>query len=161
MKHLASWVVASLLAFSAVSARASVIVHAPLEEVVDATELVLVGEIASYQETHAEDVLRGDYDVLLADQPGTRAHLVYTQPLPEVRGGATIAPRVTGSGLEHSVHIGRSYVFLVRAGDTDEALALLRIEPLEREPFVMSAWRMSLFRRMAKPIALPLADGDE
>lgn len=139
-------------------ALASVIVHAPLEEVVDATELVLVGEIAAYQETHAGDELRGDYDVELADSPGIRAHLVYLQPLPRVRSGMVVAPRVSGSGLEHSVHIGRSYVFLVRSGD-GESLSLLRIEPIEREPYVMSAWRMSLFRRMAKPMELPLADG--
>lgn len=159
MARTAPWplLVAALIGAPALG---SVIVHAPLEEVVDATELVLVGEIASYQETHAGDELRGDYDVLLADSPDVRAHLVYLQPLAQTRGGVTVAPKVSGSGLEHSVHIGRSYVFLVRGGGHD-ALSLLRIEPIEREPYVMSAWRMSLFRRMAKPIELPLADGAE
>ena len=68
---------------------------------------------------------------------------------------------MSGSGLEHSVHIGRTYVFLVRRGDEPGELSLLRIEPLEREPAVMSAWRMSLFRRMARPIMLPVADSGE
>jgi len=157
LKPVLSWALASCLAAFGTSAWASVIVHAPLEEVVDETEVVLVGQIASYQETHADDQLRGDYDVALADAPDTRAHLVYTQPLAQVRGGTVVAPRITGSGLEHSVHIGRSYVFLVRRDDDDGGLEVLRIEPLEREPAVMSAWRMSLFRRMAKPIVLPVA----
>ena len=70
-----------LLAALAGGAQASVVVHAPLEEVVEATELVLVGEVAAYQETQAGDELRGDYDVTLADAPGLRAHLVYVQPV--------------------------------------------------------------------------------
>ena len=142
-------------------ANASVIVHAPLEEVVESTELVLVGQIAAYQETQAGDELRGDYDVTLADEPGLRAHLVYVQPVARVRGGTGVAPKVSGSGLEHTVHVGRSYVFLVRRGEDDDALTLLRIEAIEREPFVMSTWRMSLFRRMAKPMELPVVDLDE
>ncbi len=141
--------VGSFALLLALPAHASRILHAPLEEVVDAAEVVFEARVVAYQETRTPEDVRGYYEVALADAPDVHAWLEYWQPARD--------RRVTGSGLEQTVRIGRSYVFLVRSSDDPgEPLELLRVEPLEREGIVMSAWRMSLFRRVLSPLPLPM-----
>ena len=125
--------------------------NAPLEDVVDQAEVVFEAQVMSYQQVKTAREIRGQYEVQLVDAPDVHARLVYIQANP-------LVSLATGSGLEHGVKVGQRYVFLARSsGDLPTwGLELLRVEPLEHEDLVMSAWRMSLWRRMATPIELPV-----
>lgn len=159
--RLAPTVLLALLAI--IPARASRIVYADLDEVVDDAELVFRARVMSYQQTRTQGEIRGEYEVEIAGAPDVYARLHYAENTPrrsvDAQGQEIWEwPQVTGSGLENGVQVGQTYLFIARTrSGTPAPLELLRVEPMEREPLVMSVWRMSLFRRMATPIELPVA----
>lgn len=134
----------------ATSASASIIHHAPLEQVLGQADWVIVATVEKTEvredavhklytwSVRRERVLRGDAS--LPDLP-----LMYSHRWPILRNEqgetiGTISPIYDGSGLEHDVREGQTWIFMGKAPASDgaEVLFVDRVEPLAVEPQILS-----------------------
>jgi len=163
-----AWIPAALVLLLALAApvRASSVHHAPLDQVLAGADWV-VGATVEQVEVREDDVgkrftwhvkrervLRGDPS--LPDLP-----LVYHHRWPVLRDEAgqvigTISPIYDGSGLEHDVREGQTWIFMGKAPASAgaEVLFVDRVEPLAVEA--------QLIEMLAgPPAAVPVEDAGE
>jgi hypothetical protein len=163
-----AWFPAALVLLLALAApvRASIVHHAPLDQVLAGADWVVVATVDQVEvaeddvgkrftwRVKRERILRGDPS--LPDLP-----LMYHHRWPVLRDEAgevigTISPIYIGSGLEHDVQAGQAWIFMGKAPASAgaEVLFVDRVEPLEVEA--------QLLEMMAGPPALaPVEDAGE
>ena len=126
-------------------AAASIIHHAPLEDVLRQVDWVIVATVESVDVR--EDNVQKLYTwtvrrerVLVSNAPVPDLPLMYSHRWPvlfDERGEriGTISPIYDGSGLEHDVGVGQTLIFMGKAPASEGAKVLFvdRVEPLDLE----------------------------
>lgn len=138
---------ASMVALSlalATPVAASQIHHAPLEDVLSAADWVMVATVDKVQvrEDHVHKLYTWTVRVertLWSKTPVPDLPLSYSHRWPVILGAAgqvvrSISPIYDGSGQEHGVQAGQTWIFMGKApGEGAQVLFVDRVEPLQLE----------------------------